>query len=98
MTREPTAIQRALETLNHEKGELRAEVDRLTADNHQLRETLSVAGLWRDLGAENKELRSEVERLRGLVKDALRGLHNDFEPDNQSALYNRIKAALGPKP
>jgi hypothetical protein len=44
------------------------------------------------------QLRAEVERLKALVEDALRGLHNDFEPDNQSALYNRIKAALEPKP
>jgi len=36
----------------------------------------------------------EIERLRALVEDALRGLHNDFEPDNQSALYKRIAAAL----
>lgn len=38
---------------------------------------------------------NEIERLRALVQLALRGLHNDFEPDNQSAIYNRIKAALG---
>jgi predicted nuclease with TOPRIM domain len=76
MTREPTAIQRALEILNHEKGELRAEVERLNTDNHQLQETLSVAGLWRDLGAENKELRDEVERLRGVLADIKCGAVN----------------------
>lgn len=37
---------------------------------------------------------AEVERMRELVQLALRGLHNDFEPDNQSSVYNRIKAAL----
>lgn len=41
------------------------------------------------------DLNREIERLRALAQLALRGLHNDFEPDNQSAIYNRIKAALG---
>jgi hypothetical protein len=46
----------------------------------------------------NRDDAAEIERLTVLVEDALRGLHNDFEPDNQSALYKRIRAALEQKP
>ncbi len=45
-------------------------------------------------GCECAEVADEIERLRALVEDALRGLHNDFEPDNQSVMYYRIKRAL----
>ena len=51
------------------------------------------AGYLREL-----EQRKVIERLRGLVNLALRGLHNDFEPDNQSAIYNRIKRELDDVP
>lgn len=44
------------------------------------------------------EMAEEIARLRAALQDALDGLHNDFEPDNQSARYRRIKAVLAVKP
>jgi chromosome segregation ATPase len=98
MTREPTAIQRTLEILNHEKGELRAEIERLKADN---------AALTKFVGGEGKaeverqteradraqahweEYRKEVERLQTLV---------DFLEETCPEVVIAARAALEPKP
>ena len=79
--------QRALKA-ERECNELRAEVERLTP-------FVGLFEKWHTIAAEKY---AEVKRMRALVEDALRGLHNDFEPDNQSALYKRIRAALEQKP
>ncbi len=61
--------------------ELRAEIERQ-------------ATLVKDLVGRLITAENEIARLQALVEDALQGLHNDFEPDNQSPRYKRIKAAL----
>lgn len=72
-----------------ERDELRAEAERLRTLWHEGNKTLS---------AEVERLKVENRKLRSLTEAALIGLYNGFEPDNQSALYNRIKAALRPEP
>ena len=41
-----------------------------------------------------RDIEAEVARLRNIAESALEGLYNGFEPDNQSARYKKIKAAL----
>jgi hypothetical protein len=41
-----------------------------------------------------RDAAAEVERLRALLERVQEYLHNPFEPDNQSALYKDVSAAL----
>jgi muconolactone delta-isomerase len=69
-----------------------ARIEKLQAEVAELREALSVAGLWRDLGVENKELRAEVERLKAVLT-RLSTL------DGHAHMYRRIaRAAVERKP
>lgn len=84
-----------LRQLYAERGEMlrraNGQVLRLELEIERLNDALTDYHRVKELGRADA---AENRQLRALVGDALRGLHNDFEPDNQSALYKRIAAAL----
>lgn len=92
------SLKAEIEWLRAEKEtlmEARAKIERLTADLDILKRHYNLhpdAPLSREETLAAKD--AKIERLRALVEECLRYIHNDFEPDNQSAVYYRIRRAL----
>lgn len=72
-----------------------AEIAKLRADlATYVNDTVTTENRFIDLEFAATERDALLAEAMTALEDAVQGLHNGFEPDNQSAVYKRVHAAL----